>query len=71
MHSRGDTSLRPGKDYSFDELREALRIDVEGEDVVTTLSDVEPEEVRWLWESRIPLGKLTVVEGDPKAASPR
>jgi putative DNA primase/helicase len=29
------------------------------------LSAVEPEEVRWLWERRIPLGKLTVVDGNP------
>ena len=67
VQSRGNTSLRPGKDYSADELREALRSDVDGEDVVTTLSDVEPEEVHWLWEGRIPLGKLTVLEGDPKS----
>ena len=29
------------------------------------LAEVEPEPVRWLWPDRIPLGKLTVVEGDP------
>jgi hypothetical protein len=29
------------------------------------LADVAPEPVRWLWPDRIPLGKLTVVEGDP------
>ena len=33
---------------------------------VTRMSDVEPEEVRWLWPGRIPAGKLTVVDGDPK-----
>ncbi len=33
--------------------------------VVVRLSDVEPEEVRWLWEPYIPLGKLTIAEGDP------
>jgi AAA domain len=37
-----------------------------GELVVTTMSDVAPEEVQWLWGGRIPLGKLTVLEGDPK-----
>jgi AAA domain len=37
-----------------------------GELVVTTMSDVVPEEVQWLWGGRIPLGKLTVLEGDPK-----
>ena len=34
--------------------------------VVTAMADVAPEAVRWLWEGRIPLGKLTVLEGDPK-----
>lgn len=30
-----------------------------------TLADVKPETVRWLWPGYVPLGKLTVVEGDP------
>lgn len=29
------------------------------------LSEVVAERVCWLWEKRIPLGKLTIVEGDP------
>ena len=29
------------------------------------LSDVEPEEVSWLWRGYIPYGKLTVLGGDP------
>lgn len=29
------------------------------------LADVQPEVVEWLWASRIPLGKLTVIDGDP------
>ncbi len=29
------------------------------------LSDVEPEQVQWLWQGRIPLGKLTIIDGDP------
>ncbi len=32
---------------------------------ITYLSDVQPERVRHLWPGRIPLGKLTVVDGDP------
>lgn len=32
---------------------------------VTPMDQVEPEEVDWLWESRIPKGKLTDVVGDP------
>ena len=33
--------------------------------VLVRVSDVEREEVAWLWEGRIPLGKLTLLEGDP------
>ena len=29
-----------------------------------TLADVKPETVHWLWGKRIPLGKLTLIEGD-------
>lgn len=29
------------------------------------LSEVVPERVRWLWEGRIALGKLNLVDGDP------
>jgi RecA-family ATPase len=31
----------------------------------TLLSDVEPEKVEWLWDRRIPLGKITILDGDP------
>ena len=34
-------------------------------EVGVLMSDVESEEVRWLWDRRIPLGKLTLLEGDP------
>jgi hypothetical protein len=33
--------------------------------IVTCLADVEGEEVEWLWYPFIPLGKLTILEGDP------
>lgn len=29
------------------------------------LSEVRPERVEWFWDGRIPLGKLTLLEGDP------
>lgn len=29
------------------------------------LADVQPESVSWLWHPYIPLGKLTIIEGDP------
>lgn len=33
--------------------------------VGTLLSNVEPKPVRWLWKNRVPLGKITVIDGDP------
>ncbi len=33
--------------------------------VLVNLCDVQPEPVRWLWPGRIPLGKLTLLVGDP------
>jgi AAA domain len=29
------------------------------------LSQIETQEVHWLWEKRIPLGKITILDGDP------
>lgn len=34
-------------------------------EVGVLLSQVKPEKVEWLWDKRIPLGKLTLLEGDP------
>ncbi len=33
--------------------------------VLTSLADVQPEQVQWLWPGRIALGKLTLIAGDP------
>lgn len=38
---------------------------VGAEAIVHRLSDVQPEELDWLWPGRIPLGKLTLLAGDP------
>jgi archaellum biogenesis ATPase FlaH len=32
---------------------------------VTILSEVETQQVDWLWPGRIPLGKITILDGDP------
>jgi AAA domain len=39
--------------------------DHEALDVGTLLSEVTVAPVRWLWPGRIPLGKLTILDGDP------
>ncbi len=33
--------------------------------MLTRLADVAPQDVAWLWHPYIPLGKLTLLEGDP------
>jgi len=33
---------------------------------ITTLADVKPERVEWLWPGRLPRGKLVVFDGDPE-----
>ena len=46
----------------------SLRTGADGlrrDEVGTLLSEVEAEEVDWLWRSWLPLGKLVVVDGDP------
>ena len=36
------------------------------EPIIVNLAHVKREDVAWLWRDRIPLGKLTVLEGDPE-----
>lgn len=33
--------------------------------VFTSLADIQPETVKWLWEGRIPFGKVTLLESEP------
>ncbi|OGL81168.1 hypothetical protein A3B21_02670 [Candidatus Uhrbacteria bacterium RIFCSPLOWO2_01_FULL_47_24] len=33
--------------------------------LIRRLSDIQPEEIQWLWPERIALGKLTLLSGDP------
>jgi hypothetical protein len=32
---------------------------------LTLLSEISPEPVEWLWKGYIPLGEITILEGDP------
>ncbi len=42
--------------------------DEEAVPVGTWMSEIEPERVEWLWDRRIPLGKVTMLDGDPGRA---
>lgn len=52
-----------------EELDSIARAVIDGEaadeEVGILLSDVQAEKVMWLWDRRVPLAKLTLIEGDP------
>ena len=71
---KGDAADHPATQSLDEKARERLWTDLEGaprwkptdrEPVGTLLSEVKPERVAWLWERRIPKGKLTIIDGDP------
>ena len=39
--------------------------DLESIPVGVSMADIEPERVEWLWDRRIPKGKVTILDGDP------
>jgi hypothetical protein len=65
-----DASRRVSVDRILQHLHEAHRhllpeIMAELVPVIVNGEDVKPEPVRWLWEDRVPRGKLVNFEGDP------
>lgn len=65
VRGRGDTTKRLPAQDSTNEERPRLTLEVLELGIVQ-MSDVKPERIDWLWPGRIPRGKLTIVEGDPK-----
>lgn len=61
------TLQRPIAELTDAELKEARRALLAREPgaVLRRLSDIQPVPVHWLWPSRIALGKLTLIVGDP------
>jgi hypothetical protein len=53
---KGDRKNSPRRHEYDDEFEEAIAV---------RLSDVQEEPLEWLWPLRIPLGKLTLLAGDP------
>ena len=57
-----------GRGQDFVNVLESLIEDAPalvGDPVLHNLGDVEPEEISWLWNNRIPYGKITMLDGDP------
>lgn len=61
---------RPAGDHEgngSDEARLAAEVNsaFEGDPIGVCLADVAPKRVEWFWKGYIPLGKITILEGDP------
>jgi len=79
LSEKGDVSDWIAAGGTADELRRFVRAtkpiasaDVterpshaESDGPLVLLSEVTPEDVSWLWPGKIPLGKLSILEGDP------
>ena len=50
---------------TFDEATEPQETADALDDGWVSIADVQPKEVEWLWKPYIPLGKLTLFDGDP------
>ncbi len=55
--NRNRVNIEDGLERTAEEVRPG--------EIGELLSGVEPEEVEWLWPSRLALGKLVLVDGDP------
>ncbi len=62
IHTYG---VRPDRSILMDYAIEATEATYEAQEIGVMLSDVESEKVEWLWHNRIPLGKITILDGDP------
>ena|GEM_PF-3131823 len=63
-----DIFTRSGEDALLQELTNAQEWSpdhTDGLSVGVRLSTVKPEQVFWLWPGRLPLGKVSVLDGDP------
>lgn len=54
--------IAKGKSGVAPDVQEGLAI---GAPKIVCLADVEPQEVKWLWPGKIPMGKLSLCAGDP------
>jgi hypothetical protein len=63
-----ETHLHPENFVGEDKpkkVRAKIKEEPEHQLTLINLEDIEPEVVEWLWYPYIPLGKLTMIEGDP------
>lgn len=72
--ARAERAMAPGGRWHPDTLKLLTEAEAEppeqakhddGTRITRLLADVEPVKVRWLWRPWIPLGKVSILEGDP------
>jgi len=49
----------------FETLKYSVNESLLNEPIGVKLSEVETQQIEWLWQRRIPLGKITILDGDP------
>jgi RecA-family ATPase len=67
---KGGEILKKGGDFNkiVLEVQSALSIGAEAEELAwRRMSEIEPEDLEWLWEGRFALGKLSLIVGDPES----
>src|SRR6056300_1047634 len=50
--------------FTFEEYKDKHRSELADQHSIS-LSNVTPQKVEWLWLNRFPLGKLSIISGDP------
>lgn len=61
-----DTLLREAGIISPEPIRRPAGLQKTGKQAqIVKMADIQPVEVAWLWHPYLPLGKLTLLEGDP------
>jgi archaellum biogenesis ATPase FlaH len=50
----------------FESIKQVIRESSADEFLGTILSEVETHPIEWVWQGRIPLGKITILDGDPE-----
>lgn len=60
-----DPPPAPGAARASSQDKPAATVTASSTPTVIRLDGVQPETVRWLWPGRVPMGKLTVLDGDP------
>lgn len=66
---KGDVSTWFDQGHTIEELQHLVNAAPVWQPILEPLgiriADVQLEQVRWLWPGRVPLGKLTILDGDP------